>query len=57
MWANVIANIFWGSSLVALSWLFIKKGAVGLSLALLISFAIYGLLLLVVNMNIARETR
>jgi O-antigen/teichoic acid export membrane protein len=57
MWANFSANIFWGSSLVVLSWLFIEKGAVGLSLALLISFAIYGLLLVVVNMNIARETQ
>jgi O-antigen/teichoic acid export membrane protein len=55
MWTNFIANIFWGSSLVVLSWLFIEKGAMGLSLALLISFAIYGLLLVVVNMNIARD--
>lgn len=56
MWTNFIVNIFWGSSLVTLSWLFIEKGAVGLALALLVSFAIYGLLLVSVNITIARES-
>jgi O-antigen/teichoic acid export membrane protein len=55
MWANFTANVVWGASLVAFSWLFIGKGAMGLSMALLLSFALYGVLLLIVNNSIAGE--
>jgi O-antigen/teichoic acid export membrane protein len=41
MWTNLFANGFWGASLVLLSWLLIRLGALGLSLALLASFLIY----------------
>lgn len=41
MWTNLYANAFWGASLVVFSWLFISHGALGLSLALLVSFLLY----------------
>lgn len=41
MWTNLLANGFWGASLVLLSWALIGSGAMGLSLALLASFLLY----------------
>jgi O-antigen/teichoic acid export membrane protein len=41
MWTNLVANVFWGGSLVLFSRLFIRQGAFGLGLALLISFLLY----------------
>ncbi len=41
MWTNFIANGFWGLALIILSWTLIKLGALGLGLALLISFLLY----------------
>ena len=49
MWTNFILNSVWGLSLVSLSWLFIEKGALGLSLALFVSFLIFGIILLVAS--------
>jgi O-antigen/teichoic acid export membrane protein len=55
MWANFMANLFWGFSLIVLSRLFIHKGALGISLALVSSFAIYGVLLLIIMHNMPQE--
>jgi O-antigen/teichoic acid export membrane protein len=41
MWTNLKANIFWATSLIFLSWLFIRKGALGLGIALFISFLLF----------------
>lgn len=49
MWTNFTLNAVWGFSLVLLSWLFIEKGALGLSFALFVSFMIFGIILLVVS--------
>jgi len=49
MWTNLTANLFWGTSLVFFSWLFIRQGALGLGLALLISFLLYFIVIHVIN--------
>lgn len=49
MWINLSANMFWGASLVFFSWLFISKGAFGLSIALLISFLLYFMIIFIVK--------
>lgn len=41
MWTNLIANVFWSAALIFFSWTLIKMGALGLGLALLISFLLY----------------
>lgn len=49
MWTNLIANGFWGAALVILSWTLIKLGALGLALALLLSFLLYFVIIKVIN--------
>ena len=49
MWTNFAANVFWGASFIIFSWLLIKMGALGLGLALLISFLFYFLVIHAVN--------
>ena len=46
MWTNFFANLTWGVTLIALSWMLIHRGALGLALALLISFGIFGLMMI-----------
>lgn len=48
MWKNFFANIGWGVAVTGFTWLLISGGATGLALALLISFALYSLLMLFV---------
>ena len=49
MWTNLFANGFWGAALVILSWTFIKLGALGLGFALLLSFLLYFVVIVVIN--------
>jgi O-antigen/teichoic acid export membrane protein len=46
MWLNFAANLCWSSTLVILSWLLIGQGAQGLAIALLSSFALFGVVML-----------
>lgn len=49
MWTNLFANGFWGIALVVLSWSLIKLGALGLGLALLLSFLLYFVVIAILN--------
>jgi len=49
MGTNLIANVFWGAALILVSWALKKLGALGLGLALLISFLLYFLIIKGVN--------
>ena len=49
MWTNLLANGFWGAALIVLSWTLIKLGALGLGLALLLSFLLYFVVIAVIN--------
>ncbi len=49
MWTNLCANGFWGVALVVLSWSLISLGALGLGLALLLSFLLYFVVIAVLN--------
>ncbi|GFE58595.1 oligosaccharide flippase family protein [Geobacter sp. AOG1] len=49
MWTNLLANGFWGVALVILSWMLIELGALGLGLALLISFLLYFVVIMILN--------
>lgn len=49
MWTNFTANIVWSSSLIIFSWLLISMGALGLALALFISFLLYFPIILAAN--------
>ncbi len=53
MWTNFIANAFWGAFLVLLSWLFISLGALGLALALMVSFMLYFAVIKIAQRGIA----
>lgn len=46
MWTNFFANLTWSVTLIVLSWLLIHRGASGLALALVISFCIFGVIML-----------
>ncbi len=46
MWLNFSANLCWGSTLVVLTWLLIGQGAQGLVIALLLSFVLFGIVML-----------
>ncbi len=47
MWLNFFANFSWGITLIALSWVFIQRGALGMALALCISFCFFGLIMII----------
>lgn len=49
MFTNLITNVIWGLTLVVLSWFLLKLGALGLGLALLISFFVCFVIILLVK--------
>jgi O-antigen/teichoic acid export membrane protein len=56
MWKNFLMNLAWAALVICLSWLWIESLALGLMMALLVSFIFYGVAIVMVEVRwITRE--